>query len=163
MDPLTIGLVIAAVAAGLGIKRAAAPPAPVRSPEAADEAPSPPSGFPAPAFGGALRPPVTHRMVSQERNVEGSRDEKGERGDLEPEPARATPAGALAGISRAAAAVASSSAPDVAGVAVGSRGDAPRTEMQVFSHGPLTATTAPNTYTTPTGVYIGQTFYPYAR
>ncbi|SRR6266545_187108 len=107
MDPVTLALIGAAILAGVGIKRSAAPPPRPRS-EGAPEAPSFPGGFPPHAFGGGLRPPVTHRAVSKERNIEGEAA-----GEKLPEEIK--PVGIIAGSARAQQVIASSQAADVAG------------------------------------------------
>src|SRR6266545_4074765 len=103
MDPVTLALIGAAILAGVGIKRSAAPPPRPRS-EGAPEAPSFPGGFPPHAFGGGLRPPVTHRAVSKERNIEG---ESEERGKEVPEEIKPVGIGIIAGSARAQQVIAS--------------------------------------------------------
>jgi hypothetical protein len=114
MDPLTLALIGAGLFAAVRIKQAAAPPS---APPEVAEAPESiePGGIPPHAFGGrGLRPPVTHRGVSKERNIEGT-SERGGRG-LGEEPADVAPIGlTLSANYRAQEAIESGGLGDVVG------------------------------------------------
>lgn len=111
MDPVTIALIAAAILAARGIKRGAAPPA-RRSSQGPEVAVPASFGFPAPAFGGGLRPPVTHKAITGERVVEGSAEARGgDRFGAEP----ASPGGLPPGLGRAETAIASGVPADFAG------------------------------------------------
>jgi hypothetical protein len=125
VDPLTIGLVIAAVAAGLGIKRAAAPPAPPRSPEVAVAPEAPSFGIPAPAFGGGLRPPVTHKEIAKDRTLEADRGGGGSREEEDEQRVKVT-------LTPGQQAQASGAAPDVAGSSGGHTERAPTPQQWAY-------------------------------
>jgi hypothetical protein len=129
MDPVTLALIGAAVLAGVGIKRAAAPPPRPPRPEGEAAPEGAPSlyGIPPHAFGGALRPAVTHKAVTKDRPTE---DERGGAPAGE-EPAKVSPVGFAA---RAQTAAESGGVPDVAGG--GERLRAAPTPEYTFTYGP---------------------------